>query len=533
QSSVTRGHHLSECRELIDTHDVDLLVANTKNEDQLANRYIVSGPEIRFTWASAESDIEYYNIYRHDTARYAQYFTTSGIYRSIDPCESRLAEVICDSLIDSTGGIPYLCAVKLTPHSVNSAENATYAEMIDSAAIYYFRITAVDSAGNESAPTGMFSAYTYPTVRKPLAIVLYDSTSNRPVKNFYPDSVYSFYASQFDQFSPDFVLQVPSFLSTGWPPDFTRMGNYQTILLDVTARYELIGLHWELRSGIHPWIQHYIRSNGTIIFVGSGWDSRNELRTPGLTRVGYSRRSIASEIFGLDSSLLISPASHDPVYESDSLYLYFNPIGADPEQSSEFPTIDYHHSNFYAPSIFSVSSFNEGPLPFKGVMFPRPDNTEVLYTYRSGRDTVSQLHGLPVGIKYTPETHTAYTFFMEPWEMEPQQAQALFAALLGDIQTDVSEDSEAALPRVFSLAQNFPNPFNPSTEIHFSTPARSHITLTVYNILGQKVATLVDEIKSAGAYSVQWDASRHASGIYFYQLQSGETKINKKALLLK
>ena len=504
------------------------LVNAFKNEDQLANRYIVSGPEIQFTWTSAETDISHYNIFRSDTPSKVQFFTTPRIIHSYKVCESVNAEVICDSLVDSTSELPYLCATQLPPYSINPAESTTFADMIDSAAIYYFRVSAVDSAGNESARTEMFSAYTYPTIRKPLAVVLYDSAFGGSPWNFYPDSVYSYYSSQLDQYSPDYILFWPSQQTSGWPPDYSLLGNYEIILFDMTARLQLINLSWNLKVNTPSWIQKYLRSNGTTIYFGSGFNHLYESPVPGLSTARYSRSSLASELLGFDSTLLISRASHKPFYGSDSLYRYFNPIGANPVQSSEFPNADYHHSSFYSPSYF-----NEGPLPFKGVMYPRPDNTEVLYTYRSGREPVSQLHGLPVGIKYTPETHTAYTFFMEPWEMEPQQTQALFAALLGDIQTDVSEDSDAALPRVFSLEQNFPNPFNPSTEIYFSAPVRSHITLTVYNILGQKVATLVDEIKSAGAYSVQWDASRHASGIYFYQLRSGDTRISKKAVLLK
>jgi hypothetical protein len=89
------------------------------------------------------------------------------------------------------------------------------------------------------------------------------------------------------------------------------------------------------------------------------------------------------------------------------------------------------------------------------------------------------------------------------------------------------------LPQAFSLAQNYPNPFNPSTTIDFSLGKTSNVRLTVYNILGQKLATLVDNQMNAGAYSVQFDARNFASGVYFYRLEAGDFRANKKMLLLK
>ncbi len=84
------------------------------------------------------------------------------------------------------------------------------------------------------------------------------------------------------------------------------------------------------------------------------------------------------------------------------------------------------------------------------------------------------------------------------------------------ITTGIAEEPE--LPREFVLHQNYPNPFNPSTVISWQSPVGSHTKLKIYDVLGNEVATLVDEYKQAGSYEVVFDASRLSSGVYFYRL---------------
>ena len=89
-------------------------------------------------------------------------------------------------------------------------------------------------------------------------------------------------------------------------------------------------------------------------------------------------------------------------------------------------------------------------------------------------------------------------------------------------------------PRVFELYQNYPNPFNPTTTIEFTIPADGRVVLKVYDILGREVSTLLDENRNAGEYQqIVLDASKLASGIYFYRLQSGRFTTTKKLVLLK
>jgi hypothetical protein len=88
-------------------------------------------------------------------------------------------------------------------------------------------------------------------------------------------------------------------------------------------------------------------------------------------------------------------------------------------------------------------------------------------------------------------------------------------------------------PTKFTLDQNFPNPFNPSTTINYDLPRDVRVSLKLYNTLGQEVATLVNEEQQAGYKSVVWNGTGFASGMYFYRLQAGEFVDVRKLLLLK
>ena len=103
---------------------------------------------------------------------------------------------------------------------------------------------------------------------------------------------------------------------------------------------------------------------------------------------------------------------------------------------------------------------------------------------------------------------------------------------LSELVTSV-EASRPPLRSVYSLQQNYPNPFNPTTTIRYGLPARSHVSLAVFNILGQQVASLVDAIEEQGEHSVRVDLNWLASGVYFYRLQAGDFVLSRKLLLLR
>jgi hypothetical protein len=98
--------------------------------------------------------------------------------------------------------------------------------------------------------------------------------------------------------------------------------------------------------------------------------------------------------------------------------------------------------------------------------------------------------------------------------------------------------SRSELPGSFALGQNYPNPFNPSTNINYWLPQKAHVEIDIFNILGRKVTTLVNEDRPVGAHTAEWNGTdgsggRVSTGIYFYRIKAGDFVESKKMLLLK
>ena len=147
-----------------------------------------------------------------------------------------------------------------------------------------------------------------------------------------------------------------------------------------------------------------------------------------------------------------------------------------------------------------------------------------LFRYDDDNDLWVQL---PTTVDRIRNIATATTTAFSTWSLGP-------AATSGVTEETVTGN----VPKVFTLGQNAPNPFNPSTRISYAVPRTGKIRLVVYNLLGQQVETLVDGVKAAGTYTVTWDAQHLASGLYFYRLEAsvdGQTAkvVTKKMTLLK
>jgi hypothetical protein len=108
----------------------------------------------------------------------------------------------------------------------------------------------------------------------------------------------------------------------------------------------------------------------------------------------------------------------------------------------------------------------------------------------------------------------------------------IFCFYYSGLTTSVDENKKN-INNTFNLSQNYPNPFNPITTINYSIPKQSHVTIKIFDVLGNELTTLINEEKFAGNYSVKFNASAFSSGVYFYRMESGSYIQTKKLILIK
>ena len=140
---------------------------------------------------------------------------------------------------------------------------------------------------------------------------------------------------------------------------------------------------------------------------------------------------------------------------------------------------------------------------------------------------------------YPPRT----TFYVRGDALEPDEEEGFFiyennANLVIDVTVEgvpstATDPFDAEVPEAFALKQNYPNPFNPTTSLAFDLPRSEEVTLTVYNMLGEEVARLVDRRLAAGTYTVTWNARGQASGIYLARLRAGSFVQTRRMVLVK
>jgi len=134
----------------------------------------------------------------------------------------------------------------------------------------------------------------------------------------------------------------------------------------------------------------------------------------------------------------------------------------------------------------------------------------------------------PLGVNSFPTSYSAPTDVWDPDGAPLPGEQPYFQIL-----NSVEQEPALGQPVAYRLVQNYPNPFNPATRIKYSLPERAAVTLKVYNVLGQQVASLVNEVQEQGNYVALFEANNLSSGVYFYKLEAGKFSQTMKMLLMK
>ncbi len=191
-------------------------------------------------------------------------------------------------------------------------------------------------------------------------------------------------------------------------------------------------------------------------------------------------------------------------------------------------------------ALNNAEEYELPPSPPKG-MFDIRFATQRNIGEVHGNDAVILLQGLtyPVTVLFEQEANAkgVYSLIERKGEKEiarydlSTQSVTMPSNTTGSVMLEVNSNTTA--PKEFTLYQNHPNPFNPLTVISYQLPADGMVTLKIYTPLGQEIATLVDEVQSAGSKLVEWNAGNFPSGIYFYKLTAGKSTEVKKMVLAK
>lgn len=194
-----------------------------------------------------------------------------------------------------------------------------------------------------------------------------------------------------------------------------------------------------------------------------------------------------------------------------------------------------------APQLSFELSGNQPPLRCADFRAPYNDGAEwqvVIYKAEDRKLTINGLNNIPPDMEAWLILDIGQTINLDDNRTIALPNDVTSARLIIGTSEYASKEVSEALPDDYALYQNFPNPFNPTTTIRYALPADGHVRLEIINLLGQVVTMLVDEKRSAGVHTVDWDGrdggnQSVASGIYFYRLVSGQYTANRKMVLLK
>ncbi|MCK4235612.1 MAG: PKD domain-containing protein, partial [Candidatus Krumholzibacteria bacterium] len=248
-----------------------------------------------------------------------------------------------------------------------------------------------------------------------------------------------------------------------------------------------------------------------------------------------------------------------PSYEYTAIGAYtvtliaFNSYGSDTEEKVDYITVNEQGVNAVHVDAMTVTRKVAGPnlsgrvyvtivdqdnLPIEGAVvygFFNEPNTSI-NSGTTGSDGVAFIEGdktkTPVAdfcFEVTDVTLSGYTYDSAANVVTKAcESGTVYSADAGQLVLGVEETPES-----YKLSQNFPNPFNPITMINFALPKSAHVRIDVFNVKGERVATLMNGTREAGYHTVEWNAAGAVSGIYFYRILSDEFTMTKKMLLLR
>lgn len=297
------------------------------------------------------------------------------------------------------------------------------------------------------------------------------------------------------------ITQESVAVTIGWNLIGTVTQNVSTASIQSVPPGIVSSLYYGYQQGyqsattLEPWRGYWVKSNqpGVLVIGGGSFNPPESPSTKIQTILADAYKLRFVDTTGASQSLYVVQ------YLADSLSAY---VALPPT-----PPTGVFDVRFASGKLLETTESNELPIDVSFIRFPLSVELEAMdgsaFQLQAGNSMFTLRSGEPVRIKEGPSR---------------------FLLKFGPTRE---------LPREFALHQNYPNPFNPSTTIRYELPYNVHVTIKIYNILGQEVSTLVDEVQQAGYKSASWQAGRMATGVYYCRLVSGDFEQTVKLLLLK
>jgi hypothetical protein len=475
--------------------DADGLESMRREEVSVAPRVIplpptglVARPEgrykIRVSWSSArEADFDYHEVHRSEESGSGYQLLSSG----------HVDTTFVDSALENE--VPY----------------------------YYYTLTTVDTSGNQSEMSDEVEGF---AVTLDQGILVVDETYQGSEYNMVDDdSINAFYDRALQDYTPSYVDHSCQ----------TMCDPSDQLHIKELVHYSVVIVHSEDNLGFnslgyyddptYPVLKEYLDYGGKVIIEG-----RRNLCYGGFSNWGIREFSSGD----IQYDYLKVKSAYVPIWSTLEPYRTEEFIGAS-SQVSGYPDLQ-------ADSLRVAQCSNglelAGKVPGVGYIDSLMQG-EVIYTFRSAYDT-SDSEGKPVAFRLLEEDIKVIFFDFPLYFIQEPQATELLHRALSDLgaSTGVEEEGESEIIPSFRLKQNYPNPFNSETIIEYALPAESRTKITVYNILGQRVKTLLDRAQPAGRHDLTWDGKNEngdgvSSGVYFYRIEAGEFKNTKRMLFLK
>jgi hypothetical protein len=207
-------------------------------------------------------------------------------------------------------------------------------------------------------------------------------------------------------------------------------------------------------------------------------------------------------------------------------------IETDPDDTLQFGQVDTAGATSNTLDLVIYNRGSSDPLNVTQMSI-LPVTIRSVFTINPTTVSVPASDSAIVQITFNPATVRTYNGSLTITNSSNNMPALVLTIRSEGVRANAAEMPDGSLPGEFALEQNFPNPFNPATEIRFALPVTSMARLTVYNVIGQEIAVLAEGMHSAGVHTVTFDASQLPAGVYFYRLEAGSFSDIRKMLLLK